>query len=181
VIPLDTLVEILGLKALDRAGWVRVGVPGPESVAAHSWGVGWLALALAPLHLDRGRYLAYAVLHDLAEVRVGDLTPADGVSKAEKHDRESRALAELLAGRPDLLAVANAYEAQADEEARFVRQLDRLDMALQALAYHRAGRAGMAEFVESAGRVITDPALRPVFEAIRRSIATGDPAEADPR
>ncbi|MBA2321046.1 MAG: HD domain-containing protein [Deltaproteobacteria bacterium] len=170
MIPLETLVEILGLKAVDRAGWVRVGVPGPESVAAHSWGVGWLALALAPPTLNRERLLTYAVLHDLAEVRVGDITPADGISKAEKHLGELRALSELLAERPDLLALATAYEAQGDEEARFVRQLDRLDMALQALAYHRAGHAGMAEFVASAEAVMTDPGLSTLLRKIREAV-----------
>jgi putative hydrolase of HD superfamily len=172
VIRLATLLEITGLKALDRAGWVRVGVPAPESVAAHSWGVGWLVLALAPPELDRGRCLAYATLHDLAEVRVGDLTPADVVPVVEKHRREAAALADLLAARPDLLALADAYEAGANPEARFVRQLDRLDMALQALAYHRAGNAGMAEFVHSAAAVVDHPALRPLLEEILTAVAT---------
>lgn len=167
---LDGLLEALRLKALPRAGWVRRGVPGPESVAAHSWGVGWLVLVLLPDELDRERALAYAVLHDLAEVRTGDLTPADGVDPADKARREHAAMVGLCAAVPDgdrLLALAAAYEAQADPEARFVRELDRVDMALQALAYHEAGAAGMAEFVASAERFVTHPKLRPVLAAVR--------------
>ena len=49
------LLEALSLKDLARAGWVRAGVQHPESVAAHSWGVAWLVLALCPAELDRGR------------------------------------------------------------------------------------------------------------------------------
>src|SRR5262245_31586095 len=86
---LDLLLEALRLKALRRAGWVRVGVPAPvESVADHSWGVAWLVLALLPEGLDRGKALAYAVLHDLPEVRTGDVTPMDRVPKEEKARRE---------------------------------------------------------------------------------------------
>ena len=64
----ERLLEALGLKALPRTGWVRTGVPAPESVAAHSWGVSWLVLVLLPPHLDRHLALAYAVLHDLPDV-----------------------------------------------------------------------------------------------------------------
>ena len=160
---LDVLLEAVRLKGLARAGWVRVGVPSAESVAAHSWGIGWLVLALAPPGLDRGRMLAYAVLHDLPEVRVGDLTPEDGVGPDEKARRESAAARALLP--LDLLALWDQYEAQVDDEARFVRQLDRVDMAIQALAY--AEEADTRPFVDSADRFVTDPHLRPLIEAIK--------------
>lgn len=159
----ETLGEALDLKALDRAGWVRCGLSAPESVAAHSWGVAWLALALCPEHLDRQRCLGMALLHDLAEVRVGDITPRDGVPAHHKASAEKQAFHDLLAERPDLLGLATEYEARDTPEARFVRQLDRLDMALQARRYHDQGRlsdADLAEFLSSALSVIEDPALR---------------------
>jgi len=170
----DTLVEILALKALDRAGWVRRGVQDPESVAAHSWGVAWLVLLLLPAELDRERALTYAVLHDLAEVRVGDLTPHDGVDRAHKARLEAQAMSGLTHSLPrgaQLRDAWHAYEAQSDAESRFVRQLDRLDMALQALAYERADAGEMAEFVRSAGRVIEDPYLRQILEQVRQRMA----------
>jgi putative hydrolase of HD superfamily len=167
--PLDALIEAVRLKRVARAGWVRVGVPDPESVAAHSWGVAWLAVVLAPPELDRARVLTYAVLHDLAEAWVGDLTPHDGVSREDKERRERVAVTDLCARIPrgaEVLAAWEAYEAQADDEARFVRQLDRLDMAVQAAAY--ADQAPTAEFVASAAAVVTDPALRPLLDATAR-------------
>lgn len=162
-----TLLETLGLKDLDRAGWVRRGVEGPESVAAHSWGVGWLVLVLLPPDLHRERALAYAVLHDLAEVRVGDLMPSDGVSRDEKHRREREAIGQLLAARPDLSDLWEAYESQADPESRFVRQLDRLDMALQARRYADRGTPNLEEFLDSAATVVEDPALVAILDALR--------------
>jgi putative hydrolase of HD superfamily len=134
-------------------------------VAAHSWGIAWLVLALGPPGLDRGRMLAYAALHDLPEVRVGDLTPEDGVAPEEKSRREHAAAMALLAGNPDLLELWEDYEAQADAEARFVRQLDRVDMAIQALAYR--AEADTRPFLDSADRFVTDPRLRPLIEAIK--------------
>ena len=153
------LDEALALKELDRSGWRRVGLEPVESVAAHSWGVAWLALSLCPPSLDRGRVLALAVLHDLPEVRVGDLTPHDGVSSAEKHRREAEAAGDLLAPLPHLAVLWSEYAAQESPEARFVRQLDRLDMALQALRYARERGADTREFVESALTVLREPEL----------------------
>ncbi|MEO0600624.1 MAG: HD domain-containing protein [Myxococcota bacterium] len=173
---LDTLLEAVRLKDLDRTGWVRRSIAGPESVAAHSWGVAWLVLALLPDDLDQRRALSYAVLHDLPEVRVGDLTPHDPVSRDEKVRRERAAMLGLTGSSPrgrELAALWEAYEAHDDDEARFVRQLDRLDMALQAVAYAEAQpehREALVEFVESAARVVDHPVLRPLIDELERRI-----------
>jgi putative hydrolases of HD superfamily len=164
---LDALVEAARLKRLPRAGWVRAGVPAPESVAAHSWGVSLLVVVFAPPDLDLGLALTYAALHDLAEVRVGDLMPSDNVPRHEKARREHEAMRGLA---PALLARWEAYEAQQDPAARFVRQCDRLDMAITALAYAREGATGMWEFVESGSAVVDHPALRPTLDTIRAEL-----------
>lgn len=170
--PLDALLVALDLKGLPRAGWRRRGLTDVESVAAHSWGVAWLVVALLPPELDRARALTYAVLHDLPEVEVGDLTPHDGVSREDKAAREHAAMARLTAGwAPHLRATWEAYEAQADPEARFVKQLDRLDMALQALAYAERSGRDLQEFVDSAAAHIEHPALRPLLDRIRGRLA----------
>ena len=144
-------MEALRLKELPRAGWARVGVQSPESVAAHSWGVAWLVLALCPPQLDRGRALAIAILHDLAEVRVGDLTPQDGVPKAEKARREREALVGMVAALPNAEALtALAEEYGVSPEGRLVKALDKLDMLLQARRYSEAQGVNTEEFVASA-------------------------------
>ncbi len=155
------LLEVLKLKALPRAGWVRAGVAAPESVAAHSWGVAWLVLTLCPPELDRGRALAIAVVHDLAEARVGDITPHDGVPKTEKERLEAEAFAGLVAPLErgtELTALWREYEEASTPEGRFVKACDKLDMALQAQVY--AAEADTSEFIASALRSLTDETLR---------------------
>jgi putative hydrolase of HD superfamily len=142
---------------------VRAGVRAPESVAAHSWGVSFLVLVLCPPDLDRGRALAIATLHDLAEVRAGDITPHDGVPPEEKTRREAEAMRALIADLPggdDLYTLWREYEDASSPEGRLVKALDKLDMALQAAAY--AARDGLdpGEFVDSALDRLTDPLLR---------------------
>ncbi len=158
----EALLEALRLKELPRTGWVRAGVPEPESVAAHSWGVAWLVLVLCPRHIELDRALAMAVVHDLAEVRAGDLTPHDGVSAQDKSLAERRALGGMLQGLPrsgQLHGLWEEYEARRTIEARFVRACDKLDMALQALRYGDQG-LDLQEFVDSALAELDDPMMR---------------------
>ena len=146
-------MEALALKALPRAGWVRAGVESPESVAAHAWGVAWLVLVLCPEGVDRGRALAIAVAHDIAEVRCGDITPQDGVSTEKKQALEQAAMEGLAGGLPNgeaLLDLWQDYEAGQSPEARFVKACDKLDMALQAQRYSAEQGLELGEFVESA-------------------------------
>ena len=77
---LSTLIELQRLKRLDRTGWILRGLPnGTESVAAHSFGVSVTAMLLADKLIAQGitvdveKILRIALLHDWAEVRVGDM------------------------------------------------------------------------------------------------------------
>jgi putative hydrolase of HD superfamily len=144
------LLEALLLKELPRSGWLRVPIDAPESVAAHSWGVAWLAVLLCPDTLDRERVMTIAIVHDVPEVRAGDITPHDGISRKEKKRRELEAATALFAGEERLMEAWQEYEDNQTPEAQFVHQLDKLDMALQAVRYTRSRGADTTEFVESA-------------------------------
>ena len=154
MIPPEVLLEVLRLKALPRAGWLRAGIAAPESVAAHSWGLSWLVLLLCPPELDRERALSLAVVHDLPEILAGDITPHDGVSTTDKHRMESDAADVLLGSSPRLRALWQEYADHTTPESRLVHQLDKLDMALQAIAYRND--ADTAEFIASAMPKLTE-------------------------
>ena len=128
----EALIEALGLKGVVRAGWVRAGVEQPESVAAHSWGMAMLATQLCPDDLNLQRVLELCIHHDIAEVRVGDITPHDNIEPEEKHRLETEAIQEMGIDASSIFA---EYESQETPESRFVRYLDKLDMALQAEIY----------------------------------------------
>mgnify|MGYP006171553093 FL=1 len=151
----DELKEILGLKNVLRAGWVRAGIASPESVAAHSWGMSMLALKLAPKELDLARVLSLCIVHDIPEVRVGDLTPHDDTST--KAEDELRAMTDMA---PEWVGLFEEYEQGKTPEAKFVKQLDKLDMALQAEIYQSKSAISLGEFIESARLRIDDEVLK---------------------
>lgn len=160
--------ELLHLKHLYRQGWLHRGIPEKqcESVADHCFGVALLAYFLAEEHfpeLDLPKVLRLALLHDVGEVYAGDLTPADGVSAGEKHERERQSVVRVLGKLPrgpEYVALWEEYERQESPEARFVRKVDRLEMALQAGAYEHLYGADLSELFASARDGLNDPPLR---------------------
>ena len=44
---------------------------------------------------DASKCVKMALMHDIAEALVGDITPHDGVSKADKHAREAAAVEKM--------------------------------------------------------------------------------------
>ena len=157
----DLLLEVATLKRMPRTGWLLRGVPHVESVADHSFGVTFVALALADSlngasgqgasALDLEKVLIMAVLHDLAEVRLTDLpVPAMRLLAAEvKETAEARALGELLAvlpGKERFEALWKEFEDHDSPEGRLVRDADKLEMMVQCLRYEQAGSRGLDEF-----------------------------------
>ena len=142
----EALIEALGLKGVVRAGWIRAGGENPESVAAHSWGMAMRATQLCPGDLNFQRVLELCILHDVAEVRVGDITPHDGIAPEEKHRQETEAIQEMGI---EASAIFEEYEAQETPESQFVRYLDKLDMALQAEIYE-SQNLDLSEFKKAA-------------------------------
>ncbi|HVL47219.1 MAG TPA: HD domain-containing protein [Candidatus Thermoplasmatota archaeon] len=141
----DLVLEVVSLKDVDREGWKRVAGAARESVAEHTYGVAALAALLGPdLGVDADRLTRLAVLHDLAEVRTGDITPADGIAPLEKRRREQAALAAMLAPLgPTRAAALEGLAVMDSPEARILKQLDALEMLAQALRQEeRGGAAG---------------------------------------
>jgi putative hydrolases of HD superfamily len=145
--------QVATLKLLPRTGWLQRGVVAAESVAEHSFGVAVLALLVGDVAggLDRGKLLTIALLHDMAEVLLSDL-PASAtrlLGAEHKHWAERLAMEELFVstlGRDDYVELWAEYTNGASVEARLVKELDRVEMLVQALAYERSGNRGLAEF-----------------------------------
>ena len=161
--------EILHLKQVFRKGWLERGLPPArcESVAEHSFGNAMLCLLLAQQapNLNVEKILRMALIHDIGEVYVGDLTPTDAVDPQEKYAMEKQAVLKILSGLPageTLLENWEEYEAQITPEAQFVKQVDRLEFALQAAQYQQADLITAADLLQKVGSQLADaPVLAP--------------------
>jgi putative hydrolase of HD superfamily len=160
------LLRAEALKDRPRRGWLRAGVARPESVADHAWGVAMLAALAAPEGIDRARAVELALLHDVCEAVTGDLVPGEYAGREEKLRLERDALLEMLEGAPEdvrarVLGAFDEMARDATPEARFVHELDKFEMALQAKRYQEKGALAdaLAPFRESARKGLTSPDL----------------------
>ncbi len=128
------------LKTVKRQGWVDAGIPGGdvESVADHSFRVAFIVAFIAPAggH-DPLKAVRMALLHDLAESAVGDLTPSSGVTARRKARMEREAFKRLGSG--ELLALWREFDEGSSPEAKLVRQADILERVIQAGEYDARG------------------------------------------
>jgi putative hydrolase of HD superfamily len=171
---IEAYFEFNHLKQLYRQGWLKRGISKEhcESVADHTFGVAVLGYLLADSYLpqiDAGRVLRLALLHDFGEIYAGDIIPSSGVPAEDKHRLEAEAVKQVLGKLPkgaEYLALWQEYEDQASPEAIFVRQIDRLEMALQASVYEHQGSTEMGEFFDSAALAISEAQLLAIMQNI---------------
>ena len=166
------------LKRESRKGWRKRVDERVESVADHSFGVALLALYEGERRgLDLEKILKLALIHDLEEAIIGDLTPRDKARRGESKVQEDkeRAIRGLLSklpakSRPAYLRLWTDLRERRSKEARLVHELDKVEMAFQAKEYgKRTGQRKMLDFYKSASEEISDPLLKRAFESILKN------------
>ena len=174
----DTLLELcLELQILDRvprSGYVLRGVDHPESVTEHSWHVLFLVWALGSRieGLDVHRAVEIALVHDLAELRIGDLPRVASryFPEGAKKSAELAAMGEILAPLPEeALDLYREYQEGTTPEARLVKACDKLQLMLKVAVYERWGTGALAEFWDNRDNFpdCGFEVVKELFEALR--------------
>ncbi len=151
------------LKNIYRQGWlkVRIGLEHAdkcESIADHSFSVALLALTIIEenkLKLDAFKCIKMAIIHELGEIYAGDFTPYDNVTKEDKHIKEKEAILKVLNTLDkdnDFFELWEEFEKNETDEAKFIKNIDKLEFLLQACAYGYD-----AQYFERSFSEITDP------------------------
>lgn len=175
---LNLFLEIGILKKVQRTGWVLKGVKDAESVAEHTWRVALLTLILAlDFKVDQLRAVKMALVHDLGETLIGDIKWETGNkvigSKAEKHKDEQKAIEKMFSDNPNFkeyIDLWKEFEEQKTKESRFVKQLDKLEMVLQAYEYEKDEYPPkwFNEFWENAEKYLKGQELEPIFRQLQK-------------
>ncbi|KAF8074550.1 HD domain-containing protein [Lyophyllum atratum] len=161
------------LKTQKRTGWVNQNISGSESIADHMYRMAVLAMLSSDTKLDISKCVMMCLVHDLAEAHVGDITPGENISKAEKAKRESDAMHnfvyDMLHGTPAalrILALWTEYEERETPEAKFVKDLDRFELAAQASEYERCGAKTLQPFFDGSLPELEHPEVQSWGEAL---------------
>lgn len=117
--------------------------------------------------LDLAKCTRMALIHDMAESLVGDITPVDGVSKSEKSRREAETMDYLCTsllgnvhkGTEQAQQIRDSWQEYEDAktlESQFVHDVDKIELLLQMVEYERShnGETDLGEFSRVAKRVV---------------------------
>lgn len=156
------------LKIEKREGWRRFGISSGESIADHMYRMSIITMLAPPSlssKLNIPRCTQMALIHDMAEGLVGDLTPVDGVPKKEKNRREAQTMDWIsgsLLGKvhggvvgKELKGIWQEYEDDKTIEAHFVHDVDKIELILQMVEYERANDCNLdlSEFTWVAAKI----------------------------
>jgi putative hydrolase of HD superfamily len=113
-----------------------------------------------------------ALLHDLAESIIGDITP-DQITKNEKSAKENHAIKQILKNLPDSITgsyfeIWDDYQKKISKEAILLHDIDKLEMAFQAKFYQKNGisKEKLKTFFDTAKIEIKDKNLRDILSNI---------------
>jgi putative hydrolases of HD superfamily len=166
---------VCNLKTIKRSGWIhKSNITSPESVADHSYSMCMMSMILAEIiNLDTGHIMKMVIIHDLAESLVGDHMP-DGISSEEKQLVEDKAMKKIISKLPNSLRknylnLWNEYNDNITVNAKFVHNMDKLEMALQAKEYEFEGypKEVLQPFIKSATDYISKERFDLVFEILQ--------------
>lgn len=109
-----------------------------------------LAQTLSPIpNCDMDKVVRMCLVHDLAECRVGDITPHDNVPVDVKHEMERTAITGLTAllnpaAGSALMQLYHEYEQHESVESKLTKDLDIFDFVHQAFVYEKQAAANGA-------------------------------------
>ena len=140
---LDVYYKLCSLKRKKRQGWVywNVAKTRIESIAEHVFGVqqlAWVIYSEAQLDLDIFKVIAMLSLHETEEVIIGDITPFDNITDAEKLAMGDKAVKQIF-GKINkseiLIELINEFNQRNTKEAQFAYLCDKMECDLQVKRY----------------------------------------------
>lgn len=156
---LDFYATTQKLKTVLRAGWQIWDVNSGrlESIAEHIYGTQMLALAMYSEYdysLDLSKVIMMLACHELEEIAIGDITPFDDISTAEKQRRGHAAVAKILAplaSHQQIMDLVLEFDARKTPEAKFAYHCDKLEAILQSYIYDQAGAFDVGKVLSTPG------------------------------
>ncbi len=131
------------LKDKIRSGWKvwNIDRQRVESVAEHIYGTCILAISIDSqfkLDIDLYKVIIMLVLHEIEEIKIGDLTPFDKVTKEEKRKIGKQAVEEVLITldkKVQYIELIEEFENMKTNESRFAKMCDKLEADIQCKLY----------------------------------------------
>ena len=166
---LEIMMAAEKLKDIFRTGWKLSGVDHPESVADHTFGVVFLSMLLGDsLGLNTEKMMKMALIHDIAESKLGDIhyESQTYIGEAAVKNAEEGASRDLLP--EEYFKLWEEYRSKESAEAQLVSACDKLELYFQAFRYENAGYRGLEHFWENPwNRKDFSPEVTELYELLK--------------
>lgn len=131
------------LKDKIRSGWKiwNIDRERVESVAEHIYGTCILAISIDSqfqLDIDLYKVIIMLVLHEIEEIKIGDLTPFDKITKEEKRKIGKQAVEQILSTldkKAQYIELIEEFENMKTNESIFAKMCDKLEADIQSKLY----------------------------------------------
>jgi len=173
------------LKRIPRTGWKEKGVKYPESIADHSFRTAVLGMVLSDSEkMDTEKIMRMLLLHDIEESVSGDI---NAIYKAKMNKRylknkQERALQVVYSSLPKYLrnkylSLWKEMEECKTKEAKFCKDVDKLEMMIQASDYEnedKRNRRKLSDFWSEKFKDINAPqrveSIVKIYEELKKEM-----------
>ena len=165
------------LKDKIRTGWKTWNIDRQriESVAEHIYGTCILAIAIDSefdLNIDIYKVVMMLILHEIEEVKIGDLTPFDKITAEEKRKIGKQAVEEVLGPLTkgiNYIELIEEFEKLETKEAKFAKMCDKLEADIQAKIYCEEKSIDM--YNDKNAHLLQDDRIKGLIEKGAKSVA----------
>ena len=167
------------LKDKIRSGWKtetwNIDRQRLESVAEHIYGCCILAIAIDSefeMQIDLKKVILMLVIHELEEIKIGDLTPFDKITKEKKRKIGREAVCEILKSltkSDEYINIIDEFEEMQTQEAKFCKMIDKLEADIQAKIYCEENRADVSNVKNK--EILKDERIVKMIDAGNRTVA----------
>lgn len=135
------------LKNKIRSGWKVWNIEREriESVAEHIYGTCILAISIDSqfeIGIDLYKVVMMLVLHEIEEIKIGDLTPFDKQTQEERRTLGKQAVEEVLGildKKVQYIELIEEFEEMQTKESLFAKMCDKLEADIQSKIYCEEG------------------------------------------
>jgi len=137
------------LKQKVRSGWDsthwNISNERIERISEHC--VGTIALAIAlksefEFDIDINKVISILCVHEVGEIKIGDITPFDDITPEQKQEIEHKAIIEVignLSNKDNIINSIFEFDKKETNEAKFAHYCDKLEADIQAKVYQDMG------------------------------------------
>lgn len=165
------------LKDKIRSGWKvwNIDRKRVESIAEHIYGTCILAIGIDSefdLNIDIYKVVMMLVLHEIEEVKIGDLTPFDNVTKEEKRKIGKKAVEEVfstLSKKNSYIELIEEFEERKTRESVFAKMCDKLEADIQCKLYCEENSIDMNK--NENAHLLTDSRVKKLIDNGAKTVA----------